>query len=106
MHTWGGLVEPIMVCGPEMGTVLGPWEEFRRIMQENDPQGLIKPPAVREKPGGGVQWNSGPHIQFGITSVLCEGAGDWTSKQRSLDAGAALMKTLADYYRGTRPADK
>ncbi len=106
MHTWGGLVEPIMVCGPEMGTVLKPWEDFRRIMQENDPQGLIKPLAVREKPGGGGHWNNGPHVQFGITTVLCEGSGDWTSKQRSLDAGAALMKTLADYYHGTRPAEK
>ena len=75
-------------------------------MQENDPQRLIKPLAVRAKPGSGGHWNNGPHIQFGITSVLCEGSGDWTSKQRSLDAGAALMKSLADYDHGTRPANK
>ncbi len=106
MHTWGGLVEPIMLCGPEVGAPLGPWEEFRRIMQENDPQGLIKPLAVREKAASGAQWNNGPHVQFGMTTFLCEGAGDWTSRQRSLDAGAALMKTLADYYRGARPAEK
>jgi hypothetical protein len=77
--------------GRSSGTALGPWEEFRRIMQENDPQGdsSSRWPRARS-PAAGTHWNNGPHIQFGITTVLCEGLGDWTSKQqRSLDAGAA-----------------
>jgi murein tripeptide amidase MpaA len=102
MHTWGGPVEPILVCGPEFGETLGPWEDLRKILQSNDPQRLIKPLATRDKPGNGNHWNNGPHLQFGITTVLCEGSGDWTSKQRSLDAGAILMKSLAEYYRKTR----
>ena len=56
------------------------------------------------KPGKPNHWNSGPHVQFGVTNVLCEGSGQWTSKQRSLDAGVVLMKSIAEYYKGTRPA--
>jgi len=103
MHTWGGPVEPIMLCGPEIGSALGPWEQFKTILLGNAPEELIEPLKARDKPGNPNHWNSGPHVQFGITNVLCEGSGQWTSKQRSLDAGAALIKSIAQYYKGTRP---
>ena len=103
MHTWGGIVEPILTPGPEIGTTLGPWEKFKEIMQHNDPQGLVKPLKVRDGGGGSTTWSGGPHKQFGITAVLCEGAGTWTSKQKDLDAGVALIKSIAEYYRGTKP---
>lgn len=100
MHTWGGPVEPILVPGPEIGTVLGPWEEFKETLLRNGPEDLIEPLRL-SKPGNAAHWNSGPHVQFGVTNVLCEGAGQWTSKRRSLEAGAVLMKSIAEYYRGT-----
>ena len=106
MHTWGGAVEPIMLPGPEFGTLLGPWEELKQIMLKHDPDKLIKPLATSDKPGGGTHWNSGPFIQFGVTNVLCEGSGDWTCKQQSLDAGAILMKSLAEFYAGTKPVSQ
>jgi len=102
MHTWGGPVEPILLLGPEIGSAIGPWEGFKEILIKNDPKKLVEPLKAKEKPDGGNQWNAGPHIQFGITNVLCEGSGDWTSKQDCLDAGAVLMKSSAEYYKGTK----
>lgn len=106
MHTWGGPVEPILIAGPEIGTKVGPWEDLRSIIQQRDPRGLIEPLKAVDKPGGGNHWNNGPHIQFGITNVLCEGAGDWTSKQDCLDAGAILMQSITEYYSGLKTPRK
>jgi hypothetical protein len=103
MHTWGGPVEPIFVLGPEFGATLGPFDALKEIARKHDPDGLVKPLAAREKAGAATNWNNGPNVQFGITNVLCEGSGNWTSKQQSLDAGAILMKSLAEFYRGTKP---
>lgn len=104
MHTWGGPVEPILLPGPEIGSTVGPWKDFKAILVRNASETLIEPLKTREKPGNSNHWNNGPHIQFGITNVLCEGSGGWTDKQKNLDAGAALMKSIADYYRGIRTA--
>jgi len=106
MHTWSGPVEPILLPGPEFGSVLGPWEDFKNILLKNDPKKLVEPLKAKDKPGGSNTWNSGPHIQFGVSNILCEGSGGWTSKQDCLDAGAVLMKSLAEYYKGTKPASK
>jgi len=104
MHTWAGQVEPILLRGPEIGSVLGPWEEFKDVLLKHDPQKLVEPLKIKAAPGGAeTNWNEGPHVQFGVTNVLCEGSGDWTSKQRCLDAGVVLIKGIAEYYRGTRP---
>jgi hypothetical protein len=92
--------------GPEIGSALGPWEDFKAILLKHDPQGLVEPLKVARKPGNGNHWNNGPHIQFGVTNVLCEGSGGWTSKQKSLDAGAILMESIDEYYRGTKPAPR
>jgi hypothetical protein len=104
MHTWGGPVEPILLSGPEIGSVLGPWENFKDILLKHDPGKLVEPLKTGKKPANTNQWDNGPHLQFGVTNVLCEGAGDWTSKQDCLDAGAVLMKSIAEYYAGTKPA--
>ncbi len=102
MHTWGGPVEPILLPGPEIGSAVGPWEDFKAILLRNAPATLIEPLKAAKKAADSNHWNSGPHIQFGVTNVLCEGAGRWTDKQMNLDAGAALMKSIAEYYKGTR----
>lgn len=102
MHTWGGVVEPILLPGPEMGAALGPWTELKQTIINNDPQGLIKPLKTAAKPGNTTYWNNGPHVQFAITTVLCEGAGSFISKRQNLDSGAVLMKSIAEYYKGTR----
>ena len=103
MHTWGGPVEPILVSGPEVDSTVGPWEAFKEVLIKNDPKQLIEPLKTREKPQGPkVSWNEGSHVQFGITNVLCEGAGDWTSKADCLEAGAVLMQSISEYYRGTK----
>jgi len=104
MHTWGGVVEPIMLPGPEMGTALPAWPQLREIIKQNDPKRLIKPLAIYEKPGSPSHWNNGPHIQFGISTVLCEGAGNIITKQDNMASGVVLMKSLAQYYQGTRKA--
>ena len=103
MHTWEDVVEPIMLCGPEMGSVLPPWERLKDILSANDPKGLVEPLKTEQDVKNTKNWSDGPHAQFGITTVLCEGAGNWTSKQDCLDAGVVLMKSIAEYYTDTKP---
>ncbi len=102
MHTWGGVVEPIMLPGPEMGTVLPSWTRLREIIKNNDPDRLVKPLAIQEKPGDTSHWNNGPHVQFGITTVLCEGAGNIITKEDNMASGVVLMKSLAQYYANSK----
>ena len=102
MHTWGGIVEPILTPGPEFGREVGPWTEFRDTIVRNDTQGLIKPLQTRDM-GNTTYWTNGPHRQFGISVVLCEGAGAIYTKHENLDSGVALMKSIAEHYRGTKP---
>jgi hypothetical protein len=102
MHTWGGIVEPILLVGPEMGSSLGPWTELKEIMAKNDPQKLVKPLKTKPKAGNAAYWSDGPHVQFGISAFLCEGGGSFTTKQENLDSGAVLMRSIAEYYKGTR----
>ena len=102
MHTWSGIVEPILTPGPEIGSTAGEWAEFRDIMAQNDPDGLVKPLKIRSEEGGNTYWTSGPYRQFGITAVLCEGAGSFYTKKQCLDSGIVLIKSIVEYYRGTR----
>jgi len=103
MHTWGGIVEPLIRPGPEMGTTLGPWTGLRDAIIANDPKKLVKPLKVRTNAINGTTWTGGPHKQFGITVVLCEGAGSLDTKQQNIESGEALIKGIAEYYKGTRP---
>ncbi len=101
-HTWGGIVEPLLYYVQDER--LGPWTEWRDILLEMDTDNLIKPLARREsRPGyGATSWEAGPHEQFGITTILCEGAGAIYTKEENKESGRLLIRSLADYYKGTR----
>ena len=101
MHTWGGVVDPILTPGPEIGTVLGPKEQFRDILSKHDPHRLIKPLQFSEDRGA-TTWSGGPSRQFKITGVLCEGAGAILTKQDNVESGACLIQAIAEYYVGVR----
>ena len=101
MHTWAGIVEPLLLAGPEMGTSLGPWTDLRDAIERHDPKNLVKALKIR-KEGGPTTWYGGPHQQFGISAILCEGAGDLYTKQENLDSGVVLMQGIAEYYKGTK----
>ncbi|MCC5905346.1 MAG: hypothetical protein JJU13_04020 [Balneolaceae bacterium] len=100
MHTWQGIVEPLLRVGPEMGTTLGPWEDFAEIMASNDPDELIKPLAVRDSPPGfgPVSWSDGPHHQFGITAILCEGGSTFYTSEKNMESGEILIRSIDEYY--------
>ncbi len=103
MHTWGGIVEPICVPGPEMGTVTGSWTDLKNLIERHDSRNLIKPLSIGDASQLPNSWNSGPHLQFGITTFLCEGGGGLYTKQEHLDSGVVLIRGLMDYYKGTKP---
>ena len=48
------------------------------------------------------RWTDGPHMQFGISSVLCEGASHAKTKELNQASGVVIAKSLAEYYRGER----
>jgi hypothetical protein len=102
MHTWGGIVEPLLYFVEDKR--IGPWTEWKNILSELDTDKLIKPLALREKiPSyGGTSWEYGPHVQFGITTVLCEGGGAIYTKEENKKSGIILIKSLANYYKGIK----
>ncbi len=103
MHTWGGIVEPIIIPGPEIGAQAGPWTELKKIMGRNDPHQLVKPLAKSKTTDPNpTYWTNGPHLQFGITAILCEGGGALFTKQENIDSGVVLMKSLLQFYRGLK----
>ncbi|MCC7493393.1 MAG: hypothetical protein IT204_13645 [Fimbriimonadaceae bacterium] len=104
MHTWGGVVEPLLTRGPEFERAVGPWTAWRDLLVGLDPRKLVKPLAL-DKPGnlGAVTWTAGPHEQFGITTILCEGAGQIDTQEANEASGVAILQSLAAFYRGTRP---
>jgi hypothetical protein len=103
MHTWQGLMEPIVRGqGPEMGNGVGPWQELRTAMAKYDVQNLSKLLSAKPEPAPAGHWDCGPFHQFGITSVIVEGASHFDMRQ-DLGCGVGLMQAIADYYRGTRP---
>lgn len=101
MHTWGGVVDPILTPGPEIGTVVGPKEQLREILSKHDPHHLIRPLHFSEDRGT-TTWSGGPSRQFKITAVLCEGAGAILTKQQNIESGAIIMQALSEYYAGLR----
>ncbi|MBW3630929.1 MAG: hypothetical protein KY464_16760 [Gemmatimonadetes bacterium] len=104
IHTWGGIVEPIVEPGPEFGTTLAAWTQWRDVMAKNDPLGLVEPLKVHQGPSsyGGTSWSGGPHTQFGVTGVLCEGGAVLQTKQLNMDSGVALIRGVAEFYAGTK----
>ncbi len=103
-HTWGGVVDPIFTSGPEIGKIIGPASEFAQILERNDPNDLVKPLSYRkEAKYGSTSWTDGPHMQFGITTILCEGAAVIYTKEKNMESGGVLIKSLAEYWKGTKP---
>jgi hypothetical protein len=101
-HTWGGIVEPLLYYVEDER--VGHWTQWRDIIQELDPDNLIKPLDTRGgTPGyGAVSWEAGPHAHFGINTILCEGAGSIYTKEENKESGRILIESLARYYEGTK----
>jgi hypothetical protein len=102
IHTWPGVVDPRITPGPEMGTRLGPWTDFRDALTRQDRLRLIRTLELDTSQLGGVTWTAGPHEQFGITAVLCEGGALLQTRQLNEASGVAIIRALADYYTGIR----
>jgi hypothetical protein len=102
LHTWQGIVEPILQPGPEIGRDVAQWEHLKELIQRYDTRGLIK--LLKTRPSSpDTYWTGGPHKQFGVTAVLCEGGGSLTTKEENVYTGEALMRSIVAYYRGLRP---
>jgi Zinc carboxypeptidase len=105
IHTWPGIVEPVLTPGPEIGSALPDWTRWRDAMLTQDPLGLIEPLRLDEQGEeryGPVSWTAGPHKQFGITAILCEGGAVLQTKELNESSGVAIIRSIADYYAGTR----
>jgi len=64
---------------------------------------LVKPLALRKEPKyNSTSWSDGPHKQFGITAFLCEGAGNIYTKEENMASGAVLLKSVVEYWKGTK----
>lgn len=103
MHTWPGVVDPRITPGPEMGTTLGPWTDFRDVLTKHDRLRLIR---TLEDAGdstyGGTTWTAGPHTQFGITAILCEGGALLQTRQLNEMSGRVIIRAIEEYYSGLR----
>jgi hypothetical protein len=100
MHTWQGAVEPIMTPGPEIGNEIGPWTDLRDVMVANDPAAWIEPLRIDEaNPETSTYWTDGPHLQFGVTTVLVEGSGNIMTQEANMETGRILIESISAYYR-------
>jgi hypothetical protein len=105
IHTWPGIVEPRITPGPEFGTRLGAWTDLRDVMLKADRLGLVEPLTLTAGPQyGSTSWTDGPHAQFGITAVLCEGGAVLQTRQLNKASGEAIIKALGTFYAGLRDA--
>lgn len=106
-HVWGDRVEPIMRLGNEYikgnPDYIGSYTVLRDMMEENDPDDLIKPLAAN---GQGKMSNptidSGFSYQFGVTSVLVEGGGLLDTQDENKESGAIMAKSIMQFYRDTK----
>lgn len=101
-HTWGGIVEPLLYFAEDER--IGHWNQWRDIMLDLDTENLIKPLDTRggTPSYGAVSWELGPHTQFGINAILCEGAGAIYTKEENKESGRILIESLGRYYEGTK----
>ncbi len=105
IHTWPGIVEPRISPGPEFGSALGTWETLRDVLAKTDRLGLVEPLTLAgPSQYGGTSWTDGPHRQFGITAVLCEGGAVLQTRQLNEASGATIIKALGTFYTGLKPA--
>ncbi|WP_396626233.1 M14 family zinc carboxypeptidase [Luteitalea sp.] len=105
IHTWSGIVEPQLIPGPELqGGPLGDWTALRQALASADRLGLIE--AVTLAKVGQYEnrtWTDGPHKQFGITAMLCEGGAVLQTRQLNEASGAAIIQALGRCYAGVKP---
>jgi hypothetical protein len=107
MHTWPGVVDPRITPGPEMGTTLGPWTDFRDVLTKHDRLRLIRTLEDAGDSGyGGTTWTAGPHAQFGITAILCEGGALLQTRQLNETSGRVIIRAIEEYYSGLRRQDE
>ncbi|HTV02251.1 MAG TPA: M14 family zinc carboxypeptidase [Luteitalea sp.] len=105
IHTWTGIVEPQLIPGPELTGGLGTWTALRNVLATHDRLGLIEPITLAQRGQyANTTWTDGPHAQFGITAMLCEGGAALQTRQLNEASGVAIIKALGDFYRGTKPA--
>lgn len=103
IHTWSGIVEPQIIPGPELRGPLGEWTGLRAALTKADRLGLIEPMArVDAGQYENTTWTDGPHAQFGITAVLCEGGAVLQTRQLNEASGAAIIQALGAFYSGVR----
>jgi Zinc carboxypeptidase len=106
MHTWGGNTDPRILPGPEMKAPLGSWKTLRDIIEKYDPKedNLIRLMVLKKTSKECMgYWTNGPHKQFGVTAILCEGGATLHTKEKNMQAGVVLIKALAEYYKGVKP---
>ena len=102
-HTAQGPVIPMLYPGKEIGSEVGPWTEWRDILLNIAPDTLIVPMVLQPEPRyGAISWEYGPHVQFGITGVLCESGGSLYTKEENIRSGELLIESLAMFYKGTK----
>ena len=103
IHTWSGIVEPQVIPGPELKGPLGSWTDLRDALRRQDRLGLIEPITLADVGQyGNRTWTDGPHRQFGITAMLCEGGAVLQTRQLNEASGVAIIKALGTFYRGLR----
>ncbi len=103
IHTWSGIVEPQIIPGPELLGPLGEWTALREALARSDRLGLIEALTLA-KVGQyeNTTWTDGPHAQFGITAVLCEGGAVLQTRQLNEASGVAIVQALGSVYIGLR----
>ncbi len=102
-HTAQGPVIPMLYPGKEFGTTMGQWTEWKDILKNIAPDTLIVPMVLQPAPKyGGTSWEYGPHVQFGITGVLCENGGSLYTREENLESGKLLIRSLALFYKGIK----
>lgn len=102
MHTWPGIVEPIMDgLGPEFNLGLGDFESLAACFRAQTSPTRIKPVANREPEMPSTR-NGGPRRRYGFNTVLVEGGGEPDQLSEHLAAGAELMRVISTFWRGLR----
>lgn len=99
MHTWQGVVEPMIIPGEWMEKrTSGTWEDLRAMTLKYDRKGLCKPLKLADiKPKVYKSWGHGPWQKYGMTSFGCEGAGGIYTKADNLESGRVLIRAFAEY---------
>lgn len=99
MHTWQGMVEPMIIPGEWLDKrTSGTWQDLRRLMLKHDRRGLckpLKPAEIHDKVY--KSWGHGPWQKYGVTSIGCEGGGGIWTRADNLESGRVLIRAFAEY---------